>query len=313
VGPLPPRPPVWRSLRWMLTFSRNSAAPDVVQAMPLDLARLAAPVPRLRLAWLGHSATYAAFPGARVLLDPMLGDRASPLGFVGPRRLVPPPCAPEALPGVDLVVLSHDHYDHLDAGTIRRLVRRFDPPFVVPLGLDGFVRTLGARRVIALDWWDVADVAGLNVTAIPAQHFSGRGLRRNRHLWMGAHVSDGATHLLYAGDTGATTYLADARTRLGAPDVLLMPVGAYAPEWFMAEVHARPADAARMARESGARKVLPVHYGTFVLADDAFAAPLDAFVAAAAAEGIAGRVVPWRVGEGWDVPAPAESEARGHG
>jgi len=122
--------------------------------MAVDKDVLATPPDKLRLTWLGHTAVYAQFPGLNVLLDPMLGERASPFSFMGPKRLVPPAVAPVGFPGVDAVVFSHDHYDHLDAWTTRILAREYDPVFVVPLGVDAVVRRFGARRVVALDWGD---------------------------------------------------------------------------------------------------------------------------------------------------------------
>lgn len=304
-GTPPARDPL-RAAGWMAAYAFRRKQPVPAPSVPLDAAALAPAPERLRLAWLGHSAVYAAFPGARVLIDPMFAERASPLPFAGPERLVAPPLPVEALPGVDIVAYSHDHYDHLDANTVRRLARRFDPLFVVPLGVGAFVRAAGAGRVVEVDWGERLDAGALAITCTPARHFSGRGLHnRNGTLWAGFHFDDGHAALYYPGDSGYGAHFGEAAGHLGAPDALLMPIGAYEPRWFMEEVHVSPDEAARAARETGARHVLPVHWGTFDLADEATDLPPRDFLRYAGAEGIADRVRTWAVGEVWELPARA--------
>lgn len=259
----------------MLTWPFRSKESVPAPSQPVDLAALSAPPDRLRITWLGHSSAYVQTPSASILLDPMTAERASPLSFLGPRRFVPFPVDVAALPGVDLVLYSHDHYDHLDPRTVQVLADVFDPLFVVPLGVDREVTRMGARRTVALDWWQRLDIAGHQITCTPARHFSGRSLfNRNATLWAGWHVEAPGATLFYAGDTGWGSHVGEIREAFSPPDVALVPIGAYEPRWFMEEVHVTPSDALELARHIRARHLIPVHYGTFDLADEPLDAPL---------------------------------------
>jgi L-ascorbate metabolism protein UlaG (beta-lactamase superfamily) len=269
---------------------------------------------RVRVTWLGHSALVLQMGGQTILIDPMLGPRASPLGFAGPKRLVPAPLQPADLPRVDVVVYSHDHYDHLDKPTVKRLVDAHDPLFAVPLGLGDIVKRWGARRVVEMDWDQYVDLpaqdgATLRISAAPARHFSGRGLtNRNGTLWaswfftLNGDAPDPA-RVYYGGDTGYGTLFSEIRARYGAPDLALLPIGAYAPRWFMEEVHMDPQQAVQAALDLEAAHVIPVHWGVFDLADEPMSEPPVRFRRHALEAGIPSRVHELRIGESWTLPA----------
>ncbi len=204
-------------------------------AGPVPLA--ADPVPAtpapLALTWYGHSSVLLEVDGQRVLADPVWGERVSPSPTIGPRRLHPAPVPLSALPPVDAVVLSHDHYDHLDLPTVRALLRAGEAPFVVPLGLGNHLRRWGVpeTRVVELDWDESVQVGGLTLTCTEARHFSGRGLRRNTTLWSSWVVAGPAHRAFFGGDTGYTPAFADLGRAYGPFDLTVLPIGAYSERW----------------------------------------------------------------------------------
>lgn len=238
-----------------------------------------APEDRLTLTWVGHSTFLIQVGGMNVLTDPMWSERASPLPGLGPKRVVRPGIAFDHLPSIDLVLQSHDHYDHLDDLTVCRLeARNPGAMWVVPLGLAPFLRRRGIREIAELDWWQETRWGPLAIGCTPAQHFSGRApWRRDRTLWCGWSVATTDRRLYFAGDTGYHREFGAVGKRFGPFDVMLFPIGAYAPRWVMQSVHMSPEEAVRAfqdvqrgAAASGARLV-PMHWGTFKLTDE----PLD--------------------------------------
>jgi N-acyl-phosphatidylethanolamine-hydrolysing phospholipase D len=234
----------------------------------------------LTLTWVGHSTFLIQIGGVNVLTDPMWSERASPLPGVGPRRVVPPGIPFEHLPSIDIVLQSHDHYDHLDDLTVCRLEARYPgAQWVVPLGLGTFLRRRGVHEITELDWWQDMHWGPLIIGCTPAQHFSGRTpWRRDRTLWCGWTVAAGKRRLYFAGDTGYHPEFSLVGERFGPFDAVLMPVGAYAPRWVMQSVHMNPEEAVRAFAEveqgapSADRSCLvPMHWGTFKLTDE----PLD--------------------------------------
>ncbi|MBS7455609.1 MBL fold metallo-hydrolase [Coralloluteibacterium stylophorae] len=224
--------------------------------------------------WLGHASVLLRVGERTVLTDPILSGRASPLRFAGPQRRTPPAATVATLPPIDAVLLSHNHYDHLDYDSIRRLVRRFpDAAFLVPLGLGDWLRRRGARSVHELDWWDATEVHGLRFDCAPARHWSARTpWDTNRSLWCGWTVRRAAFAFYFAGDTGWSERLGEI-ARLGPFDLAAIPIGAYSPRWFMRGQHIDPAEAVRLHRAVGARRSIGIHWGTFELADDALDEP----------------------------------------
>ena len=222
----------------------------------------------LRVTWLGHSTTLIEIGGVRVLTDPVWGSRASPLSLAGPKRFQPVPVALREMPPVDVVIISHDHYDHLDYPTIRALVKS-DVPFVTSLGVGAHLEAWGIapERITELDWWQsyVLPTAGVRVTAAPSQHFSGRTLKtRNATLWSSFVVRSERHGVFFSGDTGLTTEYQDIRERLGPFDLAMLEVGAWDPAW--GDMHLGPQNALEAVALLDADTFLPVHWGTFRLA-----------------------------------------------
>jgi N-acyl-phosphatidylethanolamine-hydrolysing phospholipase D len=238
----------------------------------------------LTVTWVGHSTLLLQLGGLNLLTDPIWSAHAGPLPYAGPRRWVPPGVRLDALPPIDAVLLSHNHYDHFDRPTIRTLAERYPAAaWCVPLGLAGTVRGLGVRDVHEFDWWERSSLAlpagTLEVGCAPAQHFSARATwDRNRSLWCGFSVAANGRRVYFAGDTGHHPEFARIGERFGPFDLALLPVGAYEPRWFMRVVHMTPEEAVQALDElrqgSGAPSVptmVPIHWGTFKLTDE----PMD--------------------------------------
>ena len=292
VGPAQPAlgtvlPFLWRRMQASLR-----PRPGAVARVRHDPAALA----DRGLTWIGHASFLAQLDGVRFLADPVFSHRASPLPFAGPRRLVPPGLPLAELPPVAFATLSHDHYDHTDLAAVRALASR-GVRFVVPLGVGALVRGAGGDA-IELDWWHSAEVGGLRVHCVPAQHFSGRGLfDRNRRLWAGFVVEGRAARVYHAGDTGYFGGFARIAEKLGPIDVALLPIGAYLPRAMMQRVHMDPEEAVQAAIDLGARTAIGMHFGTFDLADEPLSEPPRRFLAEAAARGLRDRAFVMSVGE----------------
>ncbi|MDB4931836.1 MAG: outer membrane protein romA [Myxococcaceae bacterium] len=270
------------------------------------LAQWARPVETgLRATWLGHSTVLLEIDGKRVLTDPVWGERVSPVSFAGPRRFQPVPVAIDALPPIDAVVISHDHFDHLDHPSIVELAKR-DVPFFTSLGIGGHLEAWGvpAARITELDWWESAALPGseLSITAAPSQHFSGRVLGgRNATLWSSFVVRGPRHRVFFSGDTGLTPEYEEIRQRLGPFDLVMLEVGAFHPAW--GDIHLGPENALKALELLGGGSLLPVHWGTFNLAIHAWDEPAETLIQLAPAAG-AHLVMP-RLGEAVE-PSRAE-------
>ena len=230
----------------------------------------------LRVTWLGHSTLLIEIDGVRILTDPVWGPRASPSALIGPKRFQPVPISLREMPPVDVVVVSHDHYDHLDYPTIRALAKT-KVPFVTSLGVGAHLEYWGVQpeRITELDWWESYTVAntGVELTAAPSQHFSGRGLKdRNATLWSSLAIRSGRHSVFSSGDTGLTTEYRSIRERLGPFDVVMLEVGAFYPAW--GDIHLGP-DNALEAHAMLGGVFMPVHWGTFSLAMHAWDQPAE--------------------------------------
>lgn len=259
---------------------RSPSAPIPVQQRTAADYRTP-PASGLRVTWLGHSTLLLEMDGHRVLVDPVWGDRASPFTFMGPQRFFAPPLPFGELPPVDAVVISHDHYDHLDLSTVRVLGARHVRWFV-PLGVGAHLRAWGIpeAELVELDWWEAARVANLTITATPARHFSGRGLGdANRTLWSGWAFATSAHRVFYSGDTAMHDEFDDIAHRLGPFDLTMIEVGAYDALW--ADVHLGPEQAVEAHRQLRGDVLLPVHWGLFDLALHGWTEPIERVLVAA--------------------------------
>ncbi|BCI55171.1 MBL fold metallo-hydrolase [Mycolicibacterium litorale] len=253
--------------------------------------------------WHGHSTTLIEVDGYRVLTDPIWSDRCSPSRTVGPQRMHEPPVPLEQLPAVDAVLISHDHYDHLDIDTILGLARTQRAPFCVPLGVGAHLRKWGISdaRIVELDWNESHRIGELTLVCTPARHFSGRLFSRNTTLWSSWVISGPRHRAFFGGDTGYTASFAEIGSQHGPFDLTLMPVGAYHPAW--PDIHMNPEEAVRAHQDmtdAGGGVLLPVHWGTFRLAPHPWAEPVQRLLAAAEPAGV--RVV---------VPKPGQRVERG--
>ena len=262
---------------WFVDRFRNPPAPDPdPSSFPLaqpGFERPRATEDQLTVTWVGHATFLVQVGGLNLLTDPMWSDHASPIPGVGPKRRVGPGIRFDELPPIDLVLQSHDHYDHLDDRTVCRLeATNPGARWLVPLGLASFLRRRGVHEITELDWWQETTHGPLSIGCTPAQHFSGRvPWRRNRALWCGWSVRAPARRVFFAGDTGFHPEFAAIATRFGPFDLALLPIGAYDPRWFMRPVHMNPEEAVQAALDLGGPRMIPMHWGTFRLTDE----PLD--------------------------------------
>ncbi|MCD4501019.1 MBL fold metallo-hydrolase [Chromobacterium vaccinii] len=259
----------------------------------------------LRATWLGHSTVLIEIDGLRLLTDPVWGPRASPTRLAGPKRFQPVPIKLKQLPPLDLVLVSHDHYDHLDYPTIRELAKT-DTPFVTALGVGAHLEAFGVRpeRITELDWWESYHHpdSDLTVTATPSQHFSGRGLKdRNATLWSSLSIRSARHSVFFSGDTGLSGQFAEIRERMGPFDLVMLEVGAHHPAW--GDIHLGPDNALKALDLLGGGAFLPVHWGTFNLAMHAWDAPAESLLASGEKENV--RLMMPRLGQAVE-PAHAE-------
>lgn len=274
-----------QALRWRLRARREPWQPPGVGAGFAPPPDTVAPG-TAAISFINHASFLIRFPGSVVLTDPIFSERCSPVSWAGPRRARPPGIPLAALPRPDVVLLSHSHYDHMDLPSLRELQRRHAPRIVTMLGN---ARSLGRLGIDALelDWWQDITIGPLSITATPARHVAARTLFDfNRSLWGGFMIREAAGQVLFAGDSGAGPHWAEIHDRLGAPDVALLPIGAYEPRWFMAAQHVDPGEAVRIMRDIGTPRAIGIHWGTFQLTDEGREAPVTGLAAALAAEGL---------------------------
>jgi L-ascorbate metabolism protein UlaG (beta-lactamase superfamily) len=286
-------PPVKRSrffiIRWMMRREGRVKWPEHVANKPHSPPPEHVAPGSATVTFINHSSFLIRLPGLTLLTDPIFSERCSPVQWAGPKRVRPPGLALAALPRPDVILLSHNHYDHLDLGSLRGLKRRFGAiPIIAPLGNRDWLTQKGLGPVTELDWWDSHQLNEAEIIAVPAQHFAARTLRdRNQTLWCGYRIRHQGKDIHFAGDTGYTRSFHTVRERLGAPDLALLPIGAYEPRWFMGPVHMNPADAVQAFADLGAKRAIGMHFGTFQLTDEAIDAPLHDLAEARTHAGLA--------------------------
>jgi L-ascorbate metabolism protein UlaG (beta-lactamase superfamily) len=263
-------------LRWQITADRAD--------WPKQVANLAQPkiaekvlAGEVHVTFINHATFLLQFESLNVLTDPVFSKRASPVQWAGPKRVREPAVTVDRLPKIDLVVVSHNHYDHLDVGSLKDLSDLHGPRFLVPLGNKALLEKHGVKNVEEIDWWDVRRFKeSALVTLVPAQHWSARGLfDRNRALWGGFYIEVSGLKIFFAGDTGYGPHFRTIVGKKGVPDVSLLPIGAYEPRWFMKEQHMNPDDAVLAHLDLETSLSIGTHYGTFQLTDEALLTPLQ--------------------------------------
>ena len=256
------------------------------QSFPLhtpDPEQLRQPGNRPQITWIGHATYLFQHRGWNLLTDPVFSDRCSPFTFAGPKRAVPPALTIDQLPDINAVLVSHNHYDHLDKASVKQLQARFgrDILWFVPQGIAAWLRKLGVERIIELGWWQSDYHGQVEAFCLPAQHFSGRGPNdHNQTLWCSWRLNFPDFSLYFAGDTGYAPLFNEIGQVFGPVDLALLPIGAYEPRWFMSPVHINPAEAVKIHQDIQARQSLAMHWGTFVLTDEPMDAPPKALARA---------------------------------
>ncbi len=261
----------------------------------------------LQLTWFGHASALVELDGVRLLLDPVWSDRCSPSPWIGPRRLHPVPCTLDELGRIDAVVISHDHYDHLDLATIKHLAASSAALFVVPLGIGAHLERWGVpeARIVELDWDEHHEVGPVRLTCVESQHFSGRWLTRDDTLWASWVITGASGRVFFSGDTGYFPGYPQLLAAYGPFDVALMAVGAYDPAW--SDIHLNPEEAVQATVDLGSPLLVPIHWGTFTLGPHTWAAPIDRMLVAAEAHGV--RTFVPRPGERITIGAPPTQSA----
>ncbi len=264
----------------------------------IDASKLKTPpAPGLRVAWLGHAGVLVEIDGKLILTDPILSDRASPFSFAGPMRFHKPPISVEDLSGIDAVIISHNHYDHLDKATVTRLAQN-NTPIYVPLGNKPQLIVWGVPEnlVEELDWWQAVDLGGVRILATPSRHYSSRGLFDYQETLWASWALVGSTHrVFFSGDTGYSEAFSKIGDELGPFDLTIIKVGAYGPGQMWKDIHMPPEESIQVHKDVKGRALLPVHWGTFDLGNHEWDEPIIRTLDAAEAEGV--RLITPKLGE----------------
>ncbi len=260
----------WQFLKWQ--WSRDAAEWPDWRDIELSSPDTSEPsVGEFFVTFINHATHLIRFPGLNVLTDPIYSERASPISWAGPKRIHEPGIPFDQLPRIDVVLVSHNHYDHMDADTVRHLSEVHNPLFVTPVGNKALLEDFGAKRVVELDWWEKTPIPTTNslVTLVPARHWSSRSLfSRNTALWGGFVIEAGGHRVYFAGDTGYGDFFQDIAERFPGLSLSILPIGAYEPRWFMKEQHLNPADAVRAHLDLQSAQSMATHFGTFRMADE---------------------------------------------
>jgi L-ascorbate metabolism protein UlaG (beta-lactamase superfamily) len=224
---------------------------------------------------INHASVLIQVDNLNILTDPHYSLRASPVQFAGPKRVVKPAIAFDDLPLIDIVLISHNHYDHLDLDTLKRLNDRDAPKFVAGLKTKSFLEDNGIKAAIELVWWQSITANNTKISFVPAQHWSARGIFDDREMLWGGFYIENSYKIYFAGDTGYGKFFKRIKEKLGAPDLSLIPIGAYEPRWFMKDSHLNPKDSLQAFKDLESKKMIGIHFGTFKLTDEGYNDPID--------------------------------------
>lgn len=267
---------LWTFAKMMAT-TRRSKWPKFIEKAPSIYRKPKTIVDEVAVTFINHATVLIHINGITLLTDPVWSERVSPFTWAGPKRHRKPGIAIEDLPKIDCVVISHNHYDHMDIATLKCLNEKYQPRFVVPLGNKTFLNKCGLSNVTELDWWESIDaLPDVKVSCTPAKHFSGRSpFDQNKTLWASYMISFGERSIYFGGDTAYSTHFRVIRERLGRPDLAFLPIGAYQPEWFMKLVHMNPEEAVQAHLDLGASHSVGIHFGTFQLTSERIDQPTE--------------------------------------
>ncbi len=278
-------------LKWKLTSSPEKW-PETVENKNFP-APVLDPRDKSILTFINHATYLITLPGLTILTDPVFSERVSPVKFAGPKRVRRPGIEFENLPPIQVVLISHCHYDHLDEESILRLEDKFHPLFLVPLGEEKRLKGWGVQNVKELDWWQDHKVQETVITLTRVQHWSNRHLWDKREtLWGGYFIKSPQASIYFGGDSGYGNHYTETKLKLGPPDVALLPIGAYEPRWFMRDMHMNPEEAIQAHLDLGAKVSLPMHFGTFQLTDEGFKEPVADLEKARKGKGLSEEVFP---------------------
>lgn len=286
-----PKKGFWKWQWERLTTDQPPEAPFQPEILKTDTAALTANRQKTTFTWIGHSSALLQLQAVNILIDPVFSERVSPFRFAGPKRLVSLPFEISAMPTIDVVVISHAHYDHLDLPTLRALEKRSPGRtlFLVPLGLKSLLKSESIRNVQEVDWWDQVRVKNIVLTLTPVQHWSRRGFfDTDKTLWGGWFVSSDKFKFFFAGDTGYSQDFQEIHKRLGDVDLAMLPIGTYEPRWFMQKYHVNPEEALQIHQDLKAKISIGVHWGTFRLSDEPLEKPVQDLIAALKKKKISG-------------------------
>jgi|LULL01.1.fsa_nt_gb L-ascorbate metabolism protein UlaG (beta-lactamase superfamily) len=259
---------LWDVLQWK-TFSQASPWPKWVEITPTSKIHSPSKPNQIHITFVNHSTFLIQFEGINILTDPIWSERVSPVSWLGPKRVHRPGIRFEDLPPIDLVLISHNHYDHFDSETLKKLADQHDPAFLCPLGDGPRLKALGAKNIFELDWWENLAFNALEVYFTPTQHWSRRGLfDRNKSFWGSYVLNFKGKQVYFAGDTGYSSYFKEIYQNYGKMDIALLPIGAYAPRWFMQDMHMDPEEAIWAHKDLKSKLSIGMHFGSFQLTDE---------------------------------------------
>ena len=264
-----------KSFREFLKWSFTNKKPELVAIDSSDEWKELTPSSTDYLVWIGHATYLINKDGLTILTDPVFSKRASPVRFAGPKRLIPPAIPIDKLPKIDVITVSHNHYDHLDLRSLKKIYKANpDAIFLVPKGDKRRLERRGIENVKEFLWWEEIEINGSKFTFTPVQHWSARGIAdRNKSLWGGWFMELKTESIYHAGDTGYSDDFIETKKRLGSPSLSLIPVGAYAPRWFMKTNHVNPPEAIQVALDLESKRNFGMHWGTFQLTDEEIMEP----------------------------------------
>ncbi|MCW7464753.1 MBL fold metallo-hydrolase [Leptospira levettii] len=289
----------WQWDRFFLPYSLDAKSYPEFPIVKNDGSLLQKNQSKLSVTWVGHATTLVQIDGVNILTDPIWSERCSPLSFAGPKRYTPPGISITNLPKIDIIILSHNHYDHTDIPTLKTLEETFHPLVLTGLGNRKLLLGAGLKHVKEMDWWEEVTFRSLKLTFTPTQHFSGRSLfDRDETLWGSFMVVGAKEKVYFAGDTGYYTHFKEIANHFGPIDIAILPIGATEPRWLMEPVHIDPNQAVLSFLDLKAKYLVPMHYMTFVLSDEPLDSPVPRTKEAMKQSGISeSAFVPLKIGE----------------